>query len=86
MNVVVRIPDDLAAQLGDTRDLGRRALEALALQAYRAGQLTREELRRLLGYETKLSLDGFLKAQGVIEAITAEEVDQDLRDIERAGL
>jgi hypothetical protein len=48
MNVTLRIPDDLAKRLsaaGD--DLSRRALEAFAVDEYRAGRLTRPELRRL---------------------------------------
>ena len=45
MNLIVRIPDDLAARLISAGgDLERRALEALALAEYRAGRLTRPEL------------------------------------------
>lgn len=84
MNLVLRIPDDLAAQLsisGD--DLERRALEALALEEYRARRLTRPELRRLLGFETRAELDGFLKAHGINEGITLKEFKQQLDDLNR---
>jgi hypothetical protein len=47
MNLILRIPDDLAARLGGG-DIERMALEALALEGYRAGRLTKPELRRLL--------------------------------------
>ncbi len=64
MNVTLPIPDDLAAQLGPADDLARRALEALALMEYQAGRLTEAQLRRMLGFETRYELDGFLKARG----------------------
>jgi len=65
MNVTVQIPDDLAARLGGDGDLSRRALEALGLEAYQAGHITKAELRRLLGFDTRYELDGFLKAHGI---------------------
>lgn len=87
MNVTVPIPDDLAARLGGSEaELGRRALQALAVEAYRAGRLTRPELRRLLGLETRPELDGFLKARGVVEGTTREEFERDLQDMDQAGL
>jgi hypothetical protein len=86
MNVTVPIPDDLAARLGNGADLERRVLEALALEEYRAGRLTRPELRRLLGYATRGELDGFLKARGVDEGVTIAEFEQQLQDVERIGL
>ncbi len=60
MNVTLRIPDDLVQRLsGGDGDLSRRALEALATEAYRAGRLTRAELRRLLGFETRANSTAF---------------------------
>ena len=53
MDVTVRIPDDLAHRLGTAGELERRALEALALEGFRLGHLTKPELRRLLGFGTR---------------------------------
>ncbi len=87
MNVTLRIPDDFAERLAaGGGDLSRRALEALALEEYRAGRLTRPDLRRLLGFETRATLDGFLKAHGVDELITMEEFERDRQDLDRIGL
>lgn len=73
MNVVLPIPDDLATRLsGGEPDLARQALEGLAAEAYRAGRLTRPELRRLLGFATQSEVDGFLKQRG-IDGQTREE-------------
>lgn len=82
MNVTVRIPDDLAERLtAEGADLERDALEGFALEAFRAGRLTRYELRQLLGIETRYELDGFLKARGVFEPVTPEDIRRDLEDL-----
>ena len=86
MNVMVPIPDDLAARFGSEAELGRRAVEALALEEYRAGRLTRPELRRLLGFATRGELDGFLNDRGVADGITVEEFDRQMQDLDRIGL
>jgi hypothetical protein len=86
MEVTLTIPDALAARLGAEADLPRRALEALVLEEYRAGRLTRPELRRLLGFETRAELDGFLKAHGVNEGMTLAEFERDRQTLDRLGL
>jgi len=85
MNVTLTIPDALVARLGTEADLPRRALEALVLDAYRAGQLSNPELRELLGLETRYEMDGFLKAHGVYEEFTLEEIEDQVRAMERLG-
>jgi len=62
MEITLRIPDELARLLGTTGEIERRALEALALEEFKLGHLSRAELRRLLGFETGEALDGFLRA------------------------
>ena len=81
MNVMVPIPDDLAARFGSEAELGRRVVEALALEEYRAGRLTRPELRQVLGIATPGELDGFLKEHGAMDGITIEEFDPPLQDL-----
>ena len=86
MNVLVPIPDDLAARFGSEAELGRRVVEALALDEYRAGRLSRPELRQLLGFATRGELDGFLKGHASVEGITVEEFDRQMQDLDRIGL
>lgn len=83
MNVTVPIPDDFAARFGSEAELGRRALEALALEEYRARRLSEAELRQLLGLGTRGELDGFLKAHGITKGEAAEEVERDLQGLDR---
>jgi hypothetical protein len=87
MNLTVHLPDDLATRLSaDGSDLSRRALEALAAEEYRAGRLTKPDPRRLPGIETRVALGGFLKAHGIDESMSPEELERDLRDLDRVGL
>ncbi len=87
MNLTLPIPDDLGERLSaGGADLARRALEAFALEEYNSGRLSLPELGRLLGFETRASLDGFLKARGVYEPCTLEDIEQDIRDLHRLGL
>jgi hypothetical protein len=87
MNLIVSIPDDFAQRLGAGNvDLERRALEALVAEEYRAGRLTRPDLRRLLGLETGHEIDGFLKTHDIYDGITVEELNRQLETLDRFGL
>ena len=83
MNVMVPIPAALAARFGSEAELGRRAVEALALEEYRAGRLTRPELRHLLGFVTRGELDGFLKDRGVDDGINFDDSDRQMQGLDR---
>jgi len=53
VGLTVQIPDDVATSMSASGgDLSRRALEALALEEFKSGHITRPELRRLLGFAT----------------------------------
>ena len=84
--VDVHIPAAFAERLGGPGPgLDRRALEALAVAAYQAGELTAYELRQTLGIETRHELDGFLKERGVFEPVTVEDVRRDVETLKRLG-
>ncbi len=86
MELTIHIPDELAERLQATGgDLSRRALEALALEEYELGHLTTGELGRLLGFETKAALDGFLKEHGVMLDYTLNDLERERQDLKRAG-
>jgi predicted HTH domain antitoxin len=85
MQVTVEIPDDLAPRLSPNgQDPARTALEALAIEGFRSGALTASQTRRLLGFETRYELDGFLKAHNVWEhAYSLEDLEQDRRSMQQ---
>ncbi len=83
MQVTVEIPDDVAQWLAhDGQDPARATLEAVAIEGYRSGALSAYQTRRLLGFETRYELDGFLKSHSVWEnAYGLEDLHQDRRTL-----
>ena len=86
MNLVLRIPDELASRFASADEIERRALEALALDEFRLGRLTRPELKRLLGFATRGELDAFLVDHGVVGRYGPTDLDRDRADLQRLGL
>jgi Uncharacterised protein family (UPF0175) len=85
MDIMMHIPDDLAARLGAGGDLSRRALEAFALEEYNSGRIGKTDLRQLLGFATRYELDGFLKAHDVWTDYTIEDFQREREDLRRLG-
>jgi hypothetical protein len=80
MQVTVTIPDDLAAQLTAAgKDPARAALEALAVEGYRAGRLSENEVRVMLGYETRMQVHALLKEHDVYLNYSMSDIEQDIR-------
>jgi predicted HTH domain antitoxin len=84
MQISIDLPEDIAKRLQDEwRDLGRGALEAIAVEAYRDGTLSREQVGRILGlsfWET----EDFLKRRQAYLAYTEEDLEHDRRDLDGA--
>ena len=87
MQVTLDLPDELSAALAAAgSDLSRAALEAIALEQYRERKLTGAQLRRVLGFESRYELDGFLKQRGVWLDYTWQDLEQDRETHQRLGL
>lgn len=85
MQVTVEIPDDFARILAPQgQDPARATLEAVGIEGYRSGVLTAYQVRRLLGFETRYELDGFLKAHNVWEqAYDLADLEQDRQTLQQ---
>ena len=78
MRITLDLPEDIAAHLAAKgENLSRAALEALALEEYRAQKLSTAQLRRLLGYHTRTEVHAFLKQHGVYLHYTQEDLEHD---------
>jgi predicted HTH domain antitoxin len=78
MKIEIEIPDELARVLSERNaDLPRAALEALALEGYRSMLLTSGQVRRLLGFSTRIEVHEFLKERGVHLHYTHADLEQD---------
>jgi predicted HTH domain antitoxin len=84
MRVTVEIPDDMAQRLTPQgQNPERTTLEAVAIEGYRSGVLSACQTRRLLGFETRYELDGFLKEHNVWEhAYSLEDLAQDRQTLQ----
>jgi hypothetical protein len=80
MQIIVTIPDDLAQHPNPARE----ALEAFAIESYRSGALSAYQTRLLLGFETRVEFDGFLKHHQVWEhAYSIEDMEKDAAGFEQ---
>jgi Uncharacterised protein family (UPF0175) len=76
MEVTVHIPDTIRERLGkDTDEISRWLLEKAGLEAYRSREINGYELRLMLGLNSRIALDAFLKTHGVY----LEYSDEDFR-------
>lgn len=86
MELILDLPEELSAALAAPGEsLSRAALEAIALEAYRERKLTTAQLRRLLGFETRYELDGFLKQHDVWLDYAWQDLQQDRETHRRLG-
>lgn len=87
MDLTLVIPDDLAGRLSASgADLSRRALEAFAVEEYKNERISKTELRRLLGIQSRYELDGFLKAHGVWNEYSIEDFRREQQVLDRLGV
>ncbi len=79
MQVVLDIPDEMARQIAASGEgLSRTALEALALEGYRTQRLSESEVRRLLGFRTRMDVHAFLKEHGCYLNYSVADLEQDM--------
>ncbi|MGO9258749.1 MAG: UPF0175 family protein [Bryobacteraceae bacterium] len=87
MQLTLDLPDELSAVLAASReDVPRAAFEAIALEADRERKVTTAQLRRLLGFESRYELDGFLKQHEVWLEYTWQDLEHDRETHERLAL
>ncbi len=83
MELRLNIPDDVAAQLQPLDgDLSRRILEIIALEGYKSEELTAYQVQQMLGFQTRMDVDGFLRAHGIPLEYTLEDLKKDRAALE----
>jgi hypothetical protein len=63
MPLTISLPDEILSS--DREDIARQILEQVALDGFKSGQLTSAQVRRILGFESRLQVYEFLAAHGV---------------------
>jgi hypothetical protein len=84
MEVGLRIPDDVAAQMQQAhgQDIARHILEEYAIRAYQERTLGESQLRRLLGFDTRDEFEAFLAAHQVYRHYTLDDLARDRRTVQ----
>ena len=78
MALKIDLPQDIERLLAKQWvDLPRHALEALAIDGYRARVLSRSQVRRMLGFESGTEVDEFMNRAGVPFDYTLEDFEHD---------
>ncbi|MCF7676357.1 MAG: UPF0175 family protein [Akkermansiaceae bacterium] len=82
MKMVLEIPDEISAELARGLDNpARAALEALAATAYGRGVLSLEQVRRLLGLDSRWDAQEVLSAHGAWPGMTVNDLEADLETL-----
>ena len=83
MRITVEIPDELAREISASGgDPARTLLENFAVESYRAGKVTMEQVRQLLGFGTRMEVDAFLQRHQVYD-YTVQDLQKDLATLDR---
>lgn len=87
MQVTVDLPEDILKALeGQWPDINRQALEAIAVEGYRTGALTENQVRRLLDLESRFDVHALLKEHRVPLRYTASDLEDDMRAHRKLGI
>ena len=84
MQIEIELPEDIVEHLqAEWKDLPRHALEAVALEGCRSRALTEAQVRRVLGFETRLEVNSFLRDHGVFYSYRPAEIEEEITANER---
>lgn len=85
MNIIIELPNDLEQRLqSHLGTLSQRALEAVAVEAYRSQLISAAEVQQMLHLTSRLATDAFLKQHEAYLPHTEAQMEQDLQAIDRA--
>ena len=78
MMITLEVPDELPTFLASYGpNLERAVLEVIALELYREHRLSTGQLRRILGYRTRMQVHAFVKEHGVNLQYDLEDLEHD---------
>jgi predicted HTH domain antitoxin len=84
VTLTIQLPDELVSQLGEAgRDLQGAALEAFAVEEYRARRMTHAQLGELLGL-SRWETDGLLKEHQAWIDYTVEDFRNEADGLRKA--
>jgi hypothetical protein len=87
VQLTLDLPEDVLEVL-TTRcaDVPRYALEALAAEGYRSGVLSEFQIKRMLGYESRLQVHSLLKEHSIPYRYSVVDASDDLNAHRELGI
>ena len=86
MTISIDVPEDLISRLQENwSNLSRRALEALAVEAYRDEVLSAAEVGRLLGHHSRAETEAYLHQKQAYLHYSEEDLTRDVEAIRKAS-
>lgn len=86
MNITIQLPDEIAGVVIRSRpDLSRLALEAMAVAIYSRGLISRAQVGKVLGFESRFEVESFLAQAGVASPYDEEDYRRDLETLARTA-
>ncbi len=85
MTLRLEISDDAHRALNEAwgQDLSRAALEALSIEGYRTGKLSRHDVQTLLGFQNRWETEEWLGSHGVCMNYSMEDLEADRATLNR---
>lgn len=82
MTIAIELPEDVTHLLeAKWGALSQRALEALALEAYRDGLLTEAQVQRMLHLSSRWEVEAFLKQAHAYLDYTEADLERDIQTL-----
>ena len=82
MQITLELPDDVGPQ-AQVKDLPRALLKSFRPRRLSLRYAGEEQVRRLLGFETRMEVHGFLKDHGVYLNYNREDLEHDMQTLRR---
>jgi len=87
VQLTIELPEDVLDALTNRyADVPRYALEALAVEGYRCSVLTETQIKRMLGYSSRVEVHRLLKEHGVPYRYSEADVSSDLEAHRELGI
>jgi Uncharacterised protein family (UPF0175) len=84
VQLAIELPEDVGAELqAKWKDLSRAALEAIALEGYRSGALTESQVRRMLGFDSRMQVNAFLRDHAAYYDYSLAEIEDEIESNKR---
>jgi predicted HTH domain antitoxin len=82
MNILIELPEEIVQKLEATwGDVPRKTLEALAVEAYRAGVLSSAQVQQMLHLPSRWETESFLKKVQAYLDYTEADLEQDIQTL-----